>query len=155
MALIMSIIGSILGSLFGQNPTAQIPESEIVCIEYTEIGTMAGYQYYGKIERLKDGTVQVEAMQRSYDEIIKKKVKLQVLADVRNIVVEHKIYAYKKSYEPAFEVLDGEGWHLEIKYADGQRFFSGGTNAWPPGKGLAVLRGFMVDLVTDAKNKKK
>ena len=149
MSIFFSLLSGLLGSLLVSITSTKMPDSEIVMVEYTKSGTMAGYLYYGKVERQDDGTVVIEAMQENYGEIIKKKVDPQVLTDLKTIVKEHKIYAYKGYYRPHFEVLDGYTWSLTIRFANGQSIDSGGSNAYPSGDGLSAIRELFIELVTD------
>ena len=42
------------------------PEGQLVLLEYTKSGTMAGYEYFGRVEKQPNGTFVVIAMKESY-----------------------------------------------------------------------------------------
>ena len=138
-----------LGTQSLQGIFSRMPEGQLVMIEYSEHGTMAGYRYYGRVELQKDGSVIVKAQKESYGEIIEKKVKEEVLTELRDIIKEHKMYKYKERYRPFFEVLDGYSWSFTAKFSDGESISSDGSNARPGGEGLNTLIQYMRKLVTD------
>ena len=96
------------------------PEGQLVLLEYTKSGTMAGYEYFGRVEKLKQ------------------------------IIVEEKMMKYKEHYRPVFEVLDGYMWHFEATFSEGARVYSSGSNARPGGDGLKRVREYLTELVADA-----
>ena len=67
----------------------------------------------------------------------------------RQIIEEEKMYKYKESYKPPFEVLDGWGWSFRARFSDGSSIYSHGFNAGPKDNGLARIRGYMEELVQD------
>lgn len=61
-----------------------------------------------------------------------------VFTVLQSFVDKYKMNKYKKSYSPAFEILDGDSWNLYITYSDKtQTISSGGNNAGPKGSGAA------------------
>lgn len=147
--IIISLMSSWLGIQSSQGFFSSMPKGQLVKIEYSESGTMAGYRYYGCVELQKDGSVIVKAQKESYGEIIEKKVKAEVLTELRNIVKEHKMYKYKERYRPFLKVLDGYSWSFYAKFSDGESISSNGFNARPGGEGLNTLIQYMRKLVTD------
>ena len=146
--ILVSLVSSWLGTLSVESIFSKMPEGELVKVEYTEHGTMAGYRYYALVERQEDGTVIVKAQREKYGEIIEKKVKAETLADLRAIIKEYKMYKYKEYYLPPFQVLDGYSWSFSAKFSNGESISSGGSNARPRGEGLGALHEYMISLVT-------
>ena len=101
------------------------PEGQLVLLEYTKSGTMAGYEYFGRVEKQPNGTFV-------------------------QIIVEEKMMKYKEHYRPVFEVLDGYMWHFEATFSEGARVYSSGSNARPGGDGLNRVREYLTELVADA-----
>ena len=108
------------------------PEGQLVLLEYTKSGTMAGYEYFGRVEKQPNGTFVVIAMKESYGDL------------------EEKMMKYKEHYRPVFEVLDGYMWHFEATFSEGARVYSSGSNARPGGDGLNRVREYLTELVADA-----
>ena len=71
--ILISLMSSWLGTQSIQGIFSRMPKGQLVMIEYSEQGTMAGYRYYGCVELQKDGSVTVKAQKESYGEIIEKK----------------------------------------------------------------------------------
>ena len=148
MGIIMSLLMGLLGTLSSCLSQQGIPTGELVSVEYTEHGTMAGYKYYGSVERLENGTVLLKAMRQNYDSIMEKKVDAELLTYIQNVIKEHKMYKYKESYRPTFQVLDGYSWGFEAKFSDGQKIYSHGSNARPHDDGWKIIQTYMINLVT-------
>lgn len=149
--VLISMIGSLLGIQSIQGFFSKMPEGQLVSVEYTEHGMMAGYQWFASAELQQNGTVIVKAQKESYGEIIEKKVKAEVLSDLRDIIKTHKMYKYKERYLPHFQVYDGYSWSFYAKFSDGESISSHGSNARPGGDGLKTLHEYMIQLVTDKK----
>ena len=149
MAMMISVLGSLLGMGLGMG----MPDSELVSVEYTVTGTMAGYQYYALVERQQDGVVMVKAMRKNYGELVEKRVDGKVLDDLRDIIKEHKMYAYKEHYRPRMQVLDGYMWSFHAAFADGKCISSGGSNAGPSDDGLETIREYVIALLGDGESK--
>ena len=126
------------------------PEGQLVLLEYTKSGTMAGYAYFGRVEKMSNGSFVVIAMKKSYGELYQKKIGKEELEKLKQIIVEEKMMKYKEHYRPIFEVLDGYMWHFEATFSDGSRVYSNGSNAQPSGNGLERVREYLTELVTDA-----
>lgn len=148
---LISLISGWLGSVTVEGIFSKMPKGELVKVEYSEQGTMAGYKYYGLVEKQEDGTVIVKAQKESYGEIIEKKVNAEVLSDLRDIIKEQKMYKYKEKYLPPFRVLDGYSWSFSARFSDEEVIGSHGSNARPGGDGLGKLQEYMISLVTDKK----
>ena len=126
------------------------PEGQLVLLEYTESGTMAGYEYFGRVEKQPNGTFVVIAMKESYGDLYQKKIGKEELEKLKQIIVEEKMMKYKEHYRPVFEVLDGYMWHFEATFSEGARVYSSGSNARPGGDGLKRVREYLTELVADA-----
>ena len=142
-AMISAVIGGLLSGC------KVMPAGDLIELSYTRSGTMAGYQWEGRVERDSDGTFVLRAMKENYGPLYEKHIGTEEMQKFRNIIEEEKMYAYKESYQPIFKVLDGWGWGFEAKFSDGNKIYSGGNNASPNGNGLDRIRGYMEELIQD------
>lgn len=55
----------------------------------------------------------------------------QVFHDLQKIVDKYKMYKWKGSYTPVFEVMDGDNWSFGLRYSDGKTVSASGYMAWP------------------------
>ena len=129
---------------------AQVPEGDLLSVEYTESGTMAGYIYEGRMKQNPDGTFILKAMKENYGPLYQKQISKEAADTIRQIIIEEKMYKYKEHYRPKLEVLDGYGWHFQATFSDGTRIYSSGSNAWPRGNGLGRIQGYLQRLIADA-----
>lgn len=129
---------------------AHEPEGELVSIEYTESGTMAGYIYEGRVKQNPDGTFVLMAMKENYGPLFQKQISKEAVDTFKQIIIEEKMYKYKEHYRPKMQVLDGYGWHFAAKFSDGTRLYSSGSNARPGGNGLGRIQGYLQRLIADA-----
>ena len=67
------------------------PEGQLVLLEYTKSGTMAGYEYFGRVEKQPNGTFVVIAMKESYGDLYQKKIGKEELEKLKQIIVEEKM----------------------------------------------------------------
>jgi hypothetical protein len=126
-----------------------MPEAELVSVELTRSGTMAGYQYEGHAEADSTGGFVLRAMKEQYGPLYEKRIGKEEMDKFRQIIEEEKMYKYKDSYTPMMRVLDGWRWHFEANFTDGTRLSSHGENASPRGEGLERIRTLMDDLIRD------
>lgn len=129
---------------------AQVPEGDLLSVEYTESGTMAGYIYEGHVKKNPDGTFVLKAMKENYGPLFQKQISKEAADTIRQIIIEEKMYKYKEHYRPKMQVLDGYGWHFAAKFSDGTSIYSSGSNARPGGNGLGRINGYMRHLIEDA-----
>lgn len=129
---------------------AQVPEGDLLSVEYTESGTMAGYIYEGHVKKNPDGTFVLKAMKENYGPLYQKQISKEAADTIRQIIIEEKMYKYKEHYRPKMQVLDGYGWHFAAKFSDGTSIYSSGSNARPGGNGLGRINGYMRHLIEDA-----
>lgn len=127
----------------------KMPEGELVSVEYTRSGTMAGYQYEGRVSQDASGTFVLRAMKENYGPLFEKKIDAEAMEHFRQIIEEEKMYQYKESYRPMMEVLDGWGWSFYASFSDGSVISSHGYNASPKGDGLGRIQGYMDELIKD------
>ena len=109
----------------------QAPKGQLKSYEYTHSGTMAQPFRRYELKEISPDTVQLAIDGMSVDVADTIVVPREVLNEVGRIIIESKMYEYKPSYRPDFEVLDGEGWHFFAAYDDDTWLSSGGSNAWP------------------------
>ena len=146
--LIACLIGGLL-SILGCAPKKLMPESELVSVEYTRSGTMAGYEYEGRVKQDSTGSFVLRAMKESYGPLFEKKLDAGAMKQFRQIIEEEKMYQYKDSYLPKMEVLDGWGWSFHARFSDGASIDSYGSNARPDGNGLGRIHALMDSLIQD------
>jgi len=144
-------VGAAMGLLTSCGARAQMPEGRLLSIEYVRSGMMAGYEYHGLLETTDNGDVLLTSMTEKFGEASRLKVDEQTLQRFRDIIKEEQIYNYARDYSPPFEVLDGYGWHLYIRFEGGKSIESSGHNATPGGEGLTRLRSLMTELVKSEK----
>ena len=127
------------------------PTGELLSVDYTHSGTMAGYIYEGRVKQDSNGNFVLTAMKENYGPLFQKQISKEAVDSFKQIIIEEKMYKYKEHYRPSMEVLDGEGWHFAAKFSDGTRIYSSGSNAWPPrGNGLGRIQGYLLKLIADA-----
>lgn len=141
----------LVGGLFGVLGCAlkKMPEGELVSVEFSRHGTMARAEFEGRVEQDSTGAFVLTAMKETYGPLFEKKVDTEVMKRFRQIIEEEKMYKYKESYQPSFEVLDGWGWSFRARFSDGSSIYSHGSNASPGDNGLSRIRGYMQELVQD------
>lgn len=145
--LLMCLVGGLFGVL--SCALKKMPEGELVSVEYTRSGTMAGYVYEGHVERDSTGAFVLRAMKENYGPLFEKILDAEVMGKFRQIIEEEKMYKYKESYMPTLEVLDGWGWSFHATFSDGSVISSHGSNASPSDNGLDRIRNYMAELVQD------
>lgn len=98
----------------------------LLCVKGTVALAARGYDDYQIVELADSGeTVMVSA---------------NVLREIAAIIIDHKMYSYKESYKPPYEVMDGYGWNLCADYAgDVPSITSGGHNAQPGDDGITLI----------------
>lgn len=126
------------------------PTGELLSVDYTHSGTMAGYIYEGRVKLDSNGNFVLTAMKENYGSLFQKQISKEAVDSFKQIIIEEKMYKYKEHYRPSMEVLDGEGWHFAAKFSDGTRIYSSGSNAWPRGNGLGRIQGYLLKLIADA-----
>lgn len=80
-----------------------------------------------------------------------------VMQHMKQIILDEKMYRYKPSYSNP-HVLDGDGWSFNATFRDNvderhqhmEWISSGGSNKWPKGNGLKLIRQAMQDALVDA-----
>ncbi|MBO4826736.1 MAG: YARHG domain-containing protein [Prevotella sp.] len=148
-----AFIASMLGILSACGQKKHMPEGALLSIEYTRSGTMAGYEYEAHVDRQDNGSVLLRASYVNHGPLVVKYVDESTLKELRDIIEEEKIYAYKDHYTPPFEVLDGYGWHLYARFENHESISTGGSNAGPDGNGLGRIIGVISKLIGDSKPK--
>lgn len=126
------------------------PTGELLSVDYTHSGTMAGYIYEGRVKQDSNGNFVLTAMKENYGPLFQKQISKEAVDSFKQIIIEEKMYKFKEHYRPSMEVLDGEGWHFAAKFSDGTRIYSSGSNAWPRGNGLGRIQGYLLKLIADA-----
>ncbi len=83
--------------------------------------------------------------------------KEDVMKQMKQIILDEKMYRYKSSYSNPY-VLDGDGWSFYASFFDDvddrhkhmEWISSGGSNKYPKGNGLKLIREAMQEALTDA-----
>lgn len=142
MALLISSLFSMLSCI-----SKKMPGEELLSIEYTRSGTMAGYEYEGRVVQDSTGTFVLRAMKETYGPLFEKELDTKAMEVFRQIIEEERMYKYKEAYRPQMEVLDGWSWSFTACFSDGSKIYSHGNNAGPGDNGLERIRGYMEELV--------
>ena len=143
------MVGSLVG-LLGCG-LKKMPEGELVKLELTRSGTMAGYEFEGRVMQDSTGAFVLRAMKESRGPLFEKNLDAEAMEQFRQIIEEEKMYKYKEVYRPILEVLDGWSWSFKAAFSDGSVISSHGSNARPGGDGLERVRGLMEELAQDGK----
>jgi len=147
-SVIACMFSGLIG-LLGCSLTKSMPDSELVSIEYTRSGTMAGYVYEGRVMVDSNDSFMVQAMKEDYGSLYEKKIGKEEMQRFYQIIKDEKMYKYKEKYKPLFKVLDGWSWSFRAAFADGTTISSSGFNARPKSNGLQVIKDYMKELVVD------
>lgn len=141
----------LISGLFSLLGCAQkkMPEGDLVRVEFSRHGTMAGYEYYGRVKQDSTGAYVLRAMRESRGPLYEKKVDAAVIQKFRQIIEEEKMYKYKEVYTPMMRVLDGWSWSFSAKFSDGTVISAHGENATPKGDGLARIRNYLTELALE------
>lgn len=143
--LLFCLVTGLLGLLGCE--VKRMPEGNLVRVELTRSGTMAGYEYEGRVGQDSTGAFVLRAMKENYGPLFEKKLDGEVMKRFRQIIEEEKMYKYKERYLPMMEVLDGWSWSFEAKFDDGSKIYSHGSNARPKDDGLERIRELMDELI--------
>ncbi len=136
-------------SLLGCSFMKSMPDSELISVEYTRSGTMAGYVYEGRVKVDSNGSFKLQAMKEDNGLLYEKIIGKDEMQKFRQIIKDEKMYKYKEKYMPMLKVLDGWSWSFKAGFADGTSISSSGFNASPKSKGLQVIKDYMKELVVD------
>ncbi len=147
MKSVVLMIGAMLSLL---SCGTKAPKGELVGLKYTTVGTMAGYQYEGRIEQRSDTTFILTAMKMNYGTLYQKRIGMAEMARLKKIIIEEKMYKYKRRYRPIFTVKDGHSWYFYAEFSDGMRIYSNGENATPGGNGLIRVLNALNQMIEDA-----
>ena len=149
--MMTGIVSALLGILTACGQKKAMPEGALKSIEYTVSGTMAGYMYEAHVDKQPDGSVILKASYENYGPLVVKKVEASALDELRKIIEEEKMYAYKEHYSPHGEVLDGYSWSFRARFEGDEYIYSGGSNKEPPTNGLGRIRGLVIQLIGDTR----
>lgn len=94
-----------------------------------------GYKYL--VEATKDGRVHFLFNKGFPDEKEFTIDDHSVFDSLQQLVLKHKIYKYSGSYQPPFQIMDGQSWDLYIRYASKASIRAYGYMAGPDGYGDA------------------
>jgi len=126
------------------------PEGELLSVEYVRNEMSSVPNYEGHAERATDGTFLLKAMKEGHGSLFQKQLSKEEMSQLRQIILEEKMYNYKEHYRPPFRVLDGYQWYFNARFSDGSSIYSSGSNAKPRGEGLQRIRDCMMRLIADA-----
>ena len=101
------------------------PTGELLSVDYTHSGTMAGYIYEGRVKQDSNGNYVLTAMKENYGPLFQKQISKEAVDSFKQIIIEEKMYKYKEHYTPRM-------------------------NAWPRGNGLGRIQGYLLKLIADA-----
>lgn len=129
------------------------PDAKIVKYEYRIHGSMAQPIHQFSVEKIDDKTCRLsyfnhdrkfDSWDSMYDEdnnfILDTSTEpIELLDSIQKIFTEHKMWKYKKDYQPVLQVLDGDSWSLYITLDDGTSYSSGGYHSGPKDDGMDVI----------------
>ena len=103
----MCLVGGLVGVL--SCALKKMPDGELVSVEYTRSGTMAGYVYEGHVERDSTGAFVLRAMKENYGPLFEKKLDVATMRKFRQIIEEEKMYEvlYEVTLDLQYEDEDG------------------------------------------------
>lgn len=101
---------------------------ELFSFSYSRQGTEAYGRSYSVTRDGESALVEI----RLYEDVYRFTADVAIFAELQSVIDSRKMYRYKASYKPVFQVLDGDSWGLDVSYADASLSFSShGSNAWP------------------------
>lgn len=134
------VIGAMIAALWGCQPSAPLPE-DILLMDYTVQG-MECYPSVHFILTLQNGVfLLTNASGCAPEEARTTVVSQEFIIQLRRIIEEEHIMAYKTDYRPFVSFADGDRWSLTIRFDHPEKsVISYGWIKQPPGNGLARLR---------------
>lgn len=109
------------------------PEGAAVSYEYTYSTTMAYPVTYFKVWKGEDGEVLLAWLKSYGPDVVVIRGSAEVLQRIGEISAEYKLHHLKNHYYPSMEILDGNSWHMYLRFEKGS-ISSGGNNASGPDK---------------------
>ena len=133
-------------SLIHKHKAADFEQIESVTyLEYSESGMRYRTKY--TYEQHEDGTCSLSREKDWREDNIRTvAVPASVGERLCQIVKEYKMYSYKSSYTPKMDVRDGIMWHLDARFDNGKKLYTGGENAWPDKQALERLEEYLYGL---------
>ena len=130
-------------TLFGCS-NGKVPKTPISTFRYSVHGSRSGAICKVDIERVDDKTCIVSYLSRDghkkYDSI---SCDAKLLDEVREVVMEKKMWKYKDHYTPKQKILDGSSWSLSISFMDDEDYdyhiSTGGYMASPNDGGTEAI----------------
>ena len=109
----------------------------------------AGAEYKGTVTTDSAGVAVLEAMREPYGHLFRLTLNEEQMDSLRNLILEEKIYEYKKSSKPDHRVLDGYSWTLGIQFENHPYIKRGGSNVGFGGEGIKKLRQMLQQLASN------
>ena len=131
----------ILGTLFGCSSPAPMPAGRVVAMDY-QVQGMEQYPSVRFILRYgEDGRyLLTNASRCAPHEAVTKEVPPSFADQLKRIIDEERMMAYKSEYNSRSHVSDGETWALYVAFdGTGTELRSTGSHARPRGEGLNRL----------------
>lgn len=122
-----------------RGPKNPPPTGRLIEFNYVVSGTTVEPIQEYRLKLLDNGQVSLSSTGMSAPVPGKVTLDSAILGQVARIIVEHRMQDYKNSYQPRFEVLDGEQWHYSAIYDNEFSLNSGGHMAWPDDNGLQEI----------------
>lgn len=152
-AFLLSLI-----SIFPCCADKNIPKLPLTTIRYTYGSQMIAYPEYSVTFMTREDSVL--AIVFNIDEIqysLYRITQPDVMKKMKDIIIKEKMYKYKDSYSNP-HVLDGDGWTFYAGFKDDvddrhqhyESISSGGSNKWPKGDGLKLIRQAMNEALSSA-----
>lgn len=141
LMFLLSLLASCVGGVkvVDNYQLRSMPEGRLIEVSVSEQGMMAEPNYSYQVRLEADGTVSCVCYEHERSSYVKYSVGNQLLDSIREVIQEHKMYRYARSYYRT-DVLDGTMWGFGARFDDAQSIYSGGSNAGPDDNGVSVIR---------------
>ena len=125
----MAIIKNIYNMLKGKN-------TQIVKFEYRYIGSIGGGSYTYTVERDSENRKTIFTlyeMERRGKENLVTEMESDFIDKLYSLYNKHKLHRWNGYYKSSHHILDGNGFSLYIKFANGHTISAHGSNSFPFG----------------------
>lgn len=136
------------GGITGAGAKAVANESAITGFTYSYMNSMmeGSFTYTVKEENGTYQFIYESADHRAY-EPMEMELDASVAEKLKQLYIDHKVYTWDGYHKTDSDVMDGDGFSLEISFADGQQMTAYGSNCEPSGYGayVAALKDLFAD----------
>jgi len=136
--IVLAGLLSLFGCALPMSSSNPFENDTITYFSLTKSGGMnpfSGYRY--QISTTKDGQVRFLFNEGYPDEKEYTIDDRSVFDSLQQIVEKYKMHTYTGYYQPEFDIMDGQSWHLDISYASKKSISASGYMAGPDGYSAA------------------